>query len=252
LLERTTVHGAFCTSAVPGGASRARLPWQLRLRRRRAISAVGATPQLGLAAGLSARSTSSSVLGRQKSLCAKLEAEARAGERGALEVVVRNGELDGSAPSSNSSWGSAAPLPCDLQALTALKSTPLLPDCRTQVSAPWRPVSTPSRRRVHHTLPQARQHGQSVPRGAASTSELAARSEICDRFYPSSFSFSALTRRSPTLCARVQAASSPASMRGRCPRLIARWDRRLPVCRAILALARALADRSWRPSDAVP
>ena len=137
-LERTTVHGAFCTSAVPGGASRARLPWQLRLRRRRAINAVGATPQLGLAAGLSARSTSSSVLGRQKSLCAKLEAEARAGERGALEVVVRNGELEGSAPSSTYSFGSAAPLPCDLQALTALKSTPLLPDCRTQVSAPWR------------------------------------------------------------------------------------------------------------------
>jgi hypothetical protein len=136
-LERTTVHGAFCTSAVPGGASRARLPWQLRLRRRRAINAVGATPQLGLAAGLSARSTSSSVLGRQKSLCAKLEAEARAGERGALEVVVRNGELDGSAPSSTYSFVPAAPLPCDLQALTALKST-LLPDCRTQVSAPWR------------------------------------------------------------------------------------------------------------------
>ena len=213
MLERTTVHGAFCTSAVPGAASRARLPWQLRLRRRRAISAVGATPQLGLAAGLSARSTSSSVLGRQKSLCAKLEAEARAGERGADEVVVRNGELEGSAPSSISAYGPAAPLPCDLQALTVLKSMPLLPNCRTQVSAPWRPISTTSRPRAYHRPAQAHRYGQSVPRGVASAFLLTSRSLSFDRFYPSSFSFSALTRRSPTLCARLQAASGSASAR---------------------------------------
>ena len=111
-----------------GAASRARLPWQLRLRRRRAIDAAGSTPQLGLAAGLSARSTSSSLLGQQQSLCAKLEAEAVDGERRALEVLDRNGELEGSAPSSISAYGPADPTPRDLQALTVLKSMPLLPD----------------------------------------------------------------------------------------------------------------------------
>jgi hypothetical protein len=50
-------------------------------------------------------------------------------------------------------------------------------------------------------------------RGVASASELAALSLIFDRFYPSSFSFSALTSRSPALCARVQAASGSASAR---------------------------------------
>ena len=61
-------------------------------------------------------------------MCAKLEAEAVDGERRALEVLDRNGELEGSAPSSISAYGPADPTPRDLQALTVLKSMPLLPD----------------------------------------------------------------------------------------------------------------------------
>ena len=169
-----------------GAASRARLPWQLRLRRRRAIDAAGSTPQLGLAAGLSARSTSSSLLGRQQSLCAKLEAEAVDGERRAHEVVVRNGELEGSAPSSISAYGPADPTPRDLQALTVLKSSLFCPTLRTQVSAPWRPISTTSRPRAYRMALQAHRHGQSVPRGVASAFVLTSRSLSFDRFYPSS------------------------------------------------------------------
>ena len=54
------------------------------------------------------------MLGRQKSLCAKLEAEAVDGERRALEVLDRNGELEGSAPSSISARRCLSALPCDL------------------------------------------------------------------------------------------------------------------------------------------
>ena len=86
------------------------------------MDAAGSTPQLGLAAGLSARSTSSSLLGRQKSLCAKLEAEAVDGERRALEVLDRKRELEGADSSSTSAYVPPAPTPRDLQALTILKS----------------------------------------------------------------------------------------------------------------------------------
>ena len=200
----------FCASARRGAASRARLPWQLRLRRRRAIDAAGTTPQPGLAAGLSAWSTSSSLLGDGKELLRKLEAEVMAGERRTHEVVVRNGELEGNCSSSNSEFVPQKPLPCMLYFLSGRL---LCPTLRTQVSAPWRPISTARHHRPRDIPRQARQYGQSAPRGVASTSELAARSDICDRFHPSSLSFSALTRRSPALCARVQAASGSASAR---------------------------------------
>ena len=75
------------------------------------MDAAGSTPQLGLAAVLSARSTSSSLLGDGKELLRKLEAEVMAGERGAHEVVVRNGGLEGSAPSSYSEGAPSNPIP---------------------------------------------------------------------------------------------------------------------------------------------
>ena len=125
-------------------------------------------------------------------------------ERGSLEVkfAVRHPRGDVSAPFLDV-----------IQALTVLKSMPLLPNCRTQVSAPWRPISTTSRPRAYRMALQAHRHGQSVPRGVASAFVLTSRSLSFDRFYPSSLSFSALTRRSPALCARLQAASGSGSAR---------------------------------------
>ena len=69
---------------------------------------------------------------------------------------------------------------------------------------------------------------------------------------PLSFSFSAFTRRSPTLCARAQAASQPVSTLGQRQRPSPTWGRRLPSRPAILALVRARSGRSRRPRRVPP
>ena len=123
---------------------------------------------------------------------------------------------------------------------------------KTAGSAPWRPISTAGRRRVRRIPRQSHQPGRSASCLATPAFELAARSLIFDRFHSSSFSFSALTRRSPTLCARAQAASQPVSTLGQRQRPSPTWGRRLPSRPAILALVRARSGRSRRPRRVPP